>query len=420
MGKEEGYILLYEKNVSRKHRVLCLIFCPGGELLLNFYRGQIICECQTNIAGPGFHAYVVNFLDKFAQKCNLFFELDDKTGYFTDRNFDQLQKHFNRWLKGVIHSILSNADSSEYHSLMICWSLDSYFPNNSAETVVTPMGRFPIAKFAEYDQSKDNFENFTKEFFVWNDFEKNARFYRNSAIAMLWSDCYFMPSSRSEQDRIINEEIVTFLEKAAAIDPTLQFPKREYIELCKLHGVKGISVDALPDYTLFESIGYRKEPVLYTIGNLKITIPGYYLFEIQKQSGYDHLFYDNFVEGWHELRLTPFQRKKTETKFDPKIFANTIDEPITLNLKGIKCRAAYIGKSQKMVRDKPYYSVIAEAFSDKQINLMTLSFDKESEKDWAFSLLNNMTAITSEEIELPQKQGLFSYVFSFLSRLFGQ
>ncbi|MDR2706530.1 MAG: hypothetical protein LBC02_12185 [Planctomycetaceae bacterium] len=414
IGKEAGYSVS-ETNFNQQSKILFFDFCSCGDVLLNFYQGQITCECQTNHVGPGFHAGVVDFLDKFARECDLSFELHDEADYFTNRNFKQLQDKFNQWLSGVVHFVLEHANSNEYNSLMISWETTLYYPEEIPGTVISSMGRFPIAKLAEYDQSKENIELLAKEFFIWNDLEKNARFYRNSALTELWTNCYFMPSSRSEQDQVINGQIIAFLEKAVAIDPTLPFPKREYIELCELHGVKGISVESLLDYTFLESIGYRKKLINHQIGNLKISLPGYFLFEIQKQAGYDHLFYDNFVEGWHELRLTAFQGKKAETKFNSETFANTIEEPITLNLKGIKCRAAYLGESKNLVNDKPYYSVIAEALSDKQISLMTFSFDKESEKDWAFSLLNSITAVPSVEME---KQGLFSYVWNFFARFF--
>ncbi|MDR3197667.1 MAG: hypothetical protein LBU34_07320, partial [Planctomycetaceae bacterium] len=355
MGKEAGYIVSENGVNIPQHRILQFEFCPSAEeVLLNFYQGRIICECQTNVVGPGFHAEVVDFLDKFARECDLSFELHDGADYFADRNFEQLQHEFNRWLSGVIHAILYCANSNEYSSLMISWPLtDFYYPEEVPGTVVTPAGRFPIAKLIKYDQSKENIEHLAKEFFIWNDREKNARFYRNNALAKLWSECYFMPSSRSIQDQRINGQIIAILEKAAAIDPALPFPKREYLELCELHDVKGISVEPLPDYTFLESIGYRKKTIIYTVGNLKIPVPGYFLFELQERAGYDHLFYDKFEEGWHELRLTAFQGKKAKTKFSSEIFADAVEEPITLDLEGVKCRAAYAGKSKNLVRDKP-------------------------------------------------------------------
>jgi hypothetical protein len=48
---------------------------------------------------------------------------------------------------------------------------------------------------------------------------------------------------------------------------------------------------------------------------------------------------------------------------------------------------------------------------------MTLSFDKESEKEWAFSLLNSMTSTPLGETS---KGGLFGFIWRFFSRLFGK
>lgn len=413
-----GEKYLIDEIAKEKSHILYFEFCCYGKFELVFSRSlnQIICVCQTNLAGPGFHAYIVDFLEKFAQAYNLSFNIDDETNYFTHRNFEQLQEHFNGWLRGLINTSLTQLNSENYSSLIICWN-ESFFPINRAETVITPMGRFPIAKLSEYCQSQDSIKEFAKEFFVWNELEKDARFYRNNALVILWAKCCFMPSSRSNFDAIINGKIISLLEKAAACDSSLPFPKREYSELCKLHGVnENPIVDSTPDYSFVESIGYRKEQVRYYIGNLIITISGNYLAERQKQG--DHVWYDGrgLVEGWHELRLSAFKGKKTESKFFPPLFDGAVEKPIILNLQGLKCKAAYIGKAEKLFKNKPYYSVVAQANSHKQICLLTLSFDKESEKDWAFAILKNITAIPPDEKEL-QEQSLLSYIFNFITRL---
>lgn len=419
LAEASGYVA-EEEYINRQHTVLRFEFCPGGEVFLNFHRGRIVCECRTNVAGPGFHAALVEFLDDFVRKCGLTFELHDETDYFTNRHFEQLQQeHFNRWLSGIAHVVSRQAVNPEIDNLMICWPLDGYRPKNIPGTIITPMGRYSVAKFVEYGSSKDGVAKLAEEFFVWNDKEKNARFYRNGALALLWTECYFMPSRRSDQDRFINARILDLLNKSIA-DPTLSFPKREYRELCELHGAKGTPVDSLPDFTRFDSIGYRRETITHTVGNLNIPLPGCFLLEIQKKPGYDHVFYDAIDDNWHELRLTAFQGRKAETEFDAKIFEGSIDEPITLNLEGVRCRAAYSGKSRHQVKGKPYYSVIAQAFSDKQINLMTLSFSRETERDWAFELLQRLTAGPSKKMEEVMESPANPRFFGFLSRIFGK
>ena len=40
--------------------------CPEGFLWMTWKGKQLVGDCQTNIAGPGFHAAVVYFLELFA------------------------------------------------------------------------------------------------------------------------------------------------------------------------------------------------------------------------------------------------------------------------------------------------------------------------------------------------------------------
>ena len=62
---------------------------------------------------------------------------------------------------------------------------------------------------------------FARDFFIWNEIEKDAVYYRNCALVLLNQSCFFMPSSRCETDKKVNDRIIECLEKALAMDSSL-------------------------------------------------------------------------------------------------------------------------------------------------------------------------------------------------------
>ncbi|MCL2624883.1 MAG: hypothetical protein FWD31_14570 [Planctomycetaceae bacterium] len=371
-------------------------FCTAGDIYLHFKDGTITVECQTNVAGPGFHAYAVEFLEKFANQCQLDFEIDDDAEYFDNRDFDLLKTdHFHKWLAKIISVVLEEiVKKDDATDWKISWPVDAYSPESISRTVITSMGRFHFDQLQKVGTSELPIEVFAKEFFIWNERDRDARFYRNEALTKLWTDCYFMLSDRTQTDADINGQIIELLEKSAAYDPALPFPKREYLELCELHGVKGIPVDQLPAWTLFDKIGYRRETISHTVGNLHIPLPGYFIDEMDEDG---FIFYDGVENNWHTLRISAFNMSDDVPKdmldFAPQLFSDVVETPIIVTKGNLRAKAAFKGRIEE--NDEAYYHVISQIFTGNQQTLITFSFQNESEKEWAYSVVQSMTGGSS-------------------------
>ena len=89
----------------------------------------------------------------------------------------------------------------------------------------------------------------------------------------MWEECCFMPGSRSERDKRMNDRIIDHLEKALLLDRGLPFPTEEYILLCRLNGREPEAVADVPVYedsklanTLSKlEIGDMIPPELYSV-----------------------------------------------------------------------------------------------------------------------------------------------------------
>lgn len=264
----------------------------------------------------------------------------------------------------------------------ICWDCNKYMPRGIEGTVVSPFGRICPEYLVERIKD-EGIERLASEFFMWNNEERDALFYRNTALSALWEDCYFMPSARSEEDMEINSFIIENLEKAAAMDTSLAFPKEDYLLLCRLVEKEPVDVSALPDFISEFPIGYRKDKVTYTLGNLKFGLPGNYLyFEEDDSRGY----YDGEDENWHVVRMLAYSMPDDEADYLEDDENVLIEEKFFENGK---CRLYDLGGEE----DSDEYVCQCQIITEHQFTLFTLSCEgKDEAMGFSADFIDHLTA----------------------------
>lgn len=255
-------------------------------------------------------------------------------------------------------------------------------PRGIEGTVVSPFGRICPEHLVERIKD-EGIERLASEFFMWNNEERDALFYRNTALSALWEDCYFMPSARSEEDMEINSFIIENLEKAAAMDTSLAFPKEDYLLLCRLVEKEPVDVSALPDFISEFPIGYRKDKVTYTLGNLKFGLPGNYLyFEEDDSRGY----YDGEDENWHVVRMLAYSMPDDEADYLEDDENVLIEEKFFENGK---CRLYDLGGEE----DSDEYVCQCQIITEHQFTLFTLSCEgKDEAMGFSADFIDHLTA----------------------------
>ncbi len=363
--------------------------CRTGNIFFYHEDGAINGDCQTNIAGPGFHTAAIELVDEFEKRSGLTVAVDDETDYHGHRDFERMKtEHFYGWLGNLIDVIAEKSQDDDFDNICICWDTGQYTPEDVRNTIVTPMGRFSVSYLSE--QSKD-IAAFSKEFYLWNEKEIDARFFRNTALSMLWEDCYFKSGTRSDEDFQINGEIIRLVEKSIQTDPALSVPIDEYLELCALNNVEPLPTNDLHEFRSEFPIGYRRGMIQQRLGNLIIPLPGFYLYS--NETGRDHVWYDNADSGWRTLRITAFGGDEQVTEFDD-IFGEAAEPPEIFEVKDGKCKAAFMGTVEE--NDEIYYQIIAEVLSGMQITLMTVYFGDPEDKEIIMGYLKDIRANADE------------------------
>ena len=88
--------------------------CPEGYIECGYEDRFVSIAAQTNVAGPGFHAFVCTVFDEIISGSQIPLEVNDPTGYYTDRNFENLKyKYFYRWLKDIQCYVLDHIDEEK-------------------------------------------------------------------------------------------------------------------------------------------------------------------------------------------------------------------------------------------------------------------------------------------------------------------
>lgn len=372
----------HEVSVSHTEDYSELSVCRLGNIFFNYEPTEdetvIIGDCQTNLLGAGFHKAAIDIVDEVMELRDFPFEVEDDTEYYEHRDFERMRsEHFYHWLNAIVE-LCQERMSKDGSMYAICWDCHKYMPQEVEGTVVSPFGRIRPEHFVERIKT-EGIEALANEFLMWNNKERDALFYRNTALSALWEDCYFMPSARSDEDEEINSFIIKNLETAAGMDASLPFPKEDYLQLCRLAEKEPIDVSALPDYVCEFSIGYRKGWVTYTLGNLKFSLPGNYLyFEEDDFRGY----YDGENEDWHIVRLLACSVPDDEVSYMEE------DAPVLVkekNFKNGKCRLYNLGRG----KDSDEYVFQCQAITEHQFSLFTISCKGK----------NEATAFSAEFIE---------------------
>ncbi|MDR7814493.1 hypothetical protein [Lacrimispora sp.] len=379
LAKEMGY------RCFRIEGFLIVQLCQEGYVWLKWSKSKLQGESQTNIAGPGFHVAAIDFLERLADKEKLKLRLEDRTGYYIKRDFLAMrQKYFYQWFSDLMKLVSGWSGDGEY---MFCWPAVYYIPDRQEGKLVTHIRSFSFKEIKGMMHSGIGVA-FARDFFVWNELEMDAYYYRNSAMVLLHQFCYFMPSARSRQDEQVNQQIIEFLETSLSMDRRLPFPKKEYLEVCSLDGHVPVDLEGVTALPEEVSIGCRKHLVYRKIGNMSFGIPGNFLYDESNSGSMDH-YYDGNGYGGHDYYIyaAVFEGRKAEFKkqwFEQGKGPEIVD----FDVEKAKARVAFYEPEEK--EGEILYGMSAQVlYKEQRMNINIIS-RKPGERDWALGLIKNI------------------------------
>lgn len=363
-------------------------FCPEGFLWMGWKDGQIAGDCQTNIAGPGFHAAVIHFLEVFAAGAGLALLVEDATGYYEDRDFVRMRRnYFYQWFTDLMNQVLEQ--KGEAGEQLVCWPSDYYRPEEQKDMITTHIRRFSISEIAGMVRSGLSMA-FARDFFIWNEEEKDAYYYRNCALVMLNQECYFMPSSRSREDQAINRKIIYFLEKALMMDPRIPFPKKEYLELCTLAEQEPVSVEHVTEYAKEITIGCRRGLLFRTIGCMRFAVPGNFLYDTAAR-GNSERYYEGLEKEGQDYYICAINTQGDAVFQEAPFQKDTVKEVREFRTGQARGKIAVYQPEEK--DGKQVYAVAAQVVYKNQMTIISIHYDDPGDQEWAFNLIQKIETI---------------------------
>lgn len=253
--------LLFEMNGNGG----TIYVCPCGVIDVCIENYYAVLKTNTALVGPGYHVAVVDLFEKIQKEGPIYLTIDDECEYLEDHDFERIKEnYFYPYMDRLMESFSSMLETDE---ATYAWDNKSYLPLAKEKCVITPLG------YIHANACKNiRMEEACRNYFIWNEIEKDAYFYRNSALVSLWCDCLFEKSIFDEKALSIAKSICNALEKAHEFDRTLALPVDEYQLLCK-HLKRPIQIFDVNQYPSGD-IGYRKNHVFYVYGNWFIYFQG--------------------------------------------------------------------------------------------------------------------------------------------------
>ncbi len=397
---------LAERNgyrVEANDKGLWVDFCPMGGVSIEWEHdggimGQwnISGECCSTPAGAGFHRAAIEFVDALGNGPLKGLSVVDDTDYYSRRDFGHMrEEHFYSWLKTLVNVCREQMDSGEYSNLCLCWDMDQYQPEEIPGTVVTPMGRFHISAMVKAVESL-GIGWLADRFFLWNQPERDAVYYRNCALNLMWEKCCFAPSGRSEQDARCNRLILDQLEQAFRMDPKLPVPAEAYRLLCSLDGREPVIPEAAREMENQYPVGYRRSNVTYSYGELRLTLPGSYLYETEEwENGRScDLWWDMTVDST-EWRINGYRLREGKAVLDGNF--EGMKDLEDLDMEYGRARWGW-KKMEADQEDESYIQVFCKAVTGPSLFLITVSCSREEQLAEIYGLLRKLQAVQGQEI----------------------
>jgi hypothetical protein len=351
---------------------------------------------KTSTTGPGFHAFVVEIMDRVSEACGLVWEWEeDPAEYSSKRDFGALQAEMAAFLQSLAGALLKHASQSDGTSLAINFDAGGAMPELPGVFSVTPSG----PRSREWWEGAERGEELLakgEEFYQWWGREIDATWHAKLGLAFMWSDVRWHPPANDYEEGFFRLVLDTF-NAAQELDPSLALPEAELHELAEM--LKSSPEEAsIPG----KGIGYFRGPVTFRLpGGWSIKLPGYF-YEDDEDDGGTALY-------WHRdktVRLTSYTVRNKEGAPVP---ADRLLETCRGNLpegtraieftdtQGMRCFTAF---GQETDDDGRTFLVMhGGKAKDGQVAQVTICFDDEASQAWATEVFKSITPPGEDEVD---------------------
>ena len=357
---------------------------PQGEV--SRVESRLRVSAKTNSAGPGYHAYLIDIMDKLGIEP---LEVEDETGYWENRDFGLLQEEMSEWLRGLGAQILKMSKTGEYKNIAVSLEIDN-LPEDSNHLTCCPLGYFEKEFYEKTQSGSSN----SKEFFIWWNREQDALFYRNCALNLIWCENNWLPPEMDDE-RMIAAATLGCLEKAYTMDTCLEYPEPEWLELALLTDDKALlnTIQKRFGAAKNAALGYRRGTICSNANGWRISHSGQMHFDTED---------DGTLVWWDDDRTIRVSTLSFRWKEEIKPDSEALLKDAISNEEGCERFslrdgqiAAAIQHTQIEENGEPLWQTrLTAALTDKLL-ILSIYYIDESDRNWAAEICASVTNSSS-------------------------
>ena len=350
------------------------ILHPAEEPLeLRTNDGWLEATAKTSSAGPGYHAFAIEWLDRVAAEFNLAWHFEDEareyideTGFATARDFDALCDQFSHWFASLAGRLL------ETEATELALALPVGFQVRTGAFAISSMGMWEREWFEGVANHSTDPETAGRAYFPWWDRDRDQFFWLNCARVLAWVDVPWRAPQGDQETRIIENTLACFA-RARSLDPALELPEAEIAELSALLS------DDPPARPAPTGIGFRRRPMRKPItGGWSVEVPGTFQ-ETSEKEGRLIVFWD----GTRTIRTSSFA-------FGPEPPPRPEQGEFLLD-DGEHWGTASIDQAEEDGAD--YWVLHGEVRAFDGVCVTTIGFDDPTDREWAIETWKSLRAL---------------------------
>jgi hypothetical protein len=362
---------------------------PGAESLeFSLDGGRIGVMAKISTLGPGYHAHVVEVINRIGRRCNLAWdwaaEGADETGFATTGDYPALQSamaDFLRHLAGLF------GEPDPDGCLMINTSLG--FSPVGLKGVVTPSGPRTFDWLRETRAGK-NVTGAARDFYVWWNQPRDAEYWRKTGELLLWSDVRWRPADDEAEESTMQAAAACF-DRALELDPKCPIPKPEVAELrALLDWPEGKD----PEPPIPGRIGYYRGDMAYPpFGGWGFTLPGYFYVNFDQDEGVLSIAFPG-----RSVWLTAFDIDKpvpTGTLIADFLGESPAEADFVENADGPMIARAFIAPDEEDGHE--FTALRGVAAVPGAVITITIALDEPMDTEWAIQVFRSLRHQAAEQ-----------------------
>jgi hypothetical protein len=242
---------------------------PAGGIQLDIRNNQVAFDAKTSVAGPGYHAALIDLCDRLGADLGIAWRWDaggDETGYATDRDLTKLHQAFVDQFIAYCEFYQANSKPHVLYALNLSdgLAIDGY------EGVATPLGPLPIQYFVEALDEADDAQGCARCVFPWWSTRLDQEFWINTIRSLLWTEVEWR-AARTPWERHVHRVALSMGSRLRRVLDARMGAALD--ELAALSGDDETFPAPTPD-----GIGYlRRQRVFFLPGRWRINLPGYFI-----------------------------------------------------------------------------------------------------------------------------------------------